>query len=88
MARTKTTADPNASSSRGESPPTTEGAAGAPAAPRAGARLRIRAQRDGYRRAGRAWSRSAVELPADELTAQQLAALEADPRITVERLDA
>lgn len=44
--------------------------------------VRVRAAHDGYRRAGRAWSRTPTEV--DDLTKEQLAALEADPRITVE----
>ena len=43
----------------------------------------ISAVRDGFRRGGRAWSREAVVVAADELTDEQLAALEADPNITV-----
>ena len=43
----------------------------------------ISAAHDGFRRAGRAWSRAATVVPAAELTAEQLAMLQADPNITV-----
>lgn len=46
--------------------------------------IRVRATHDGYRRGGRAWTRQPTDLPADSLTREQLDALEADPRITVE----
>lgn len=46
--------------------------------------LRIRAQEDGYRRAGVAHSADWVEHPDDAFDAAELAALHADPRITIE----
>lgn len=50
--------------------------------------VRIRADRDGYRRGGRAWSRDFVVVDAAEFSAEQIAQIEADPRITVEPVEA
>lgn len=44
---------------------------------------RITVKRDGFRRAGRAW-RGTTEIGPDELSEDQLAALEADPMFRVE----
>lgn len=44
--------------------------------------IRVRATHDGYRRAGRKWSRQPTEV--DDLTKEQIEVLKADPRITVE----
>ena len=46
-------------------------------------RLRVRARRNGFRRAGRAWPDSAVEVSADAFTAEQIAALVAEPMLEV-----
>ena len=43
----------------------------------------ISATRDGFRRAGRAWSREAAIVAAEDLTDAQLEMLRADPNITV-----
>ena len=43
----------------------------------------ISAVRDGFRRAGRAWSRTAEIVPAGELTPDELEALGSDPGITI-----
>lgn len=45
--------------------------------------LSIRAARDGFRRAGRAWGRQPTVVPRAELTDGQVAQLEADPNIDV-----
>lgn len=44
--------------------------------------IRVRATHDGYRRAGRAWSRTPTEV--GDLTKEQIEVLKADPRITVD----
>lgn len=46
-------------------------------------RLFIRSKHDGYRRAGVAFTRDGVTLDRRALTDQQLAAIEADPRLTI-----
>lgn len=38
---------------------------------------------EGFRRAGRAWSKEPVEVPAEELTAEQVQALYDEPNILV-----
>lgn len=43
----------------------------------------ISASRDGFRRAGRAWTRAATVVAADDITEAQLEQLRADPNITV-----
>ena len=43
----------------------------------------VSAARDGFRRAGRAWSRTPVVVPAGDLDDEALAALRADPSITI-----
>ena len=43
----------------------------------------VSAARDGFRRSGRAWSRTPIVVPAAELDDAALAALRADPSITV-----
>jgi len=45
--------------------------------------VRVTAPHDGYRRAGRAWLRSAVHVPLDELSDQQMQHLINDPGLTV-----
>jgi len=44
--------------------------------------IRVRATHDGYRRAGRAWSRTPTEV--GDLTKEQIEVLKSDPRITVD----
>ena len=46
-------------------------------------KLRITATHDGYRRAGRPWSRTPTDVEADTFSEDELKALRADPRITV-----
>lgn len=43
----------------------------------------IKAKRDGYRRAGRAWSKTETRVEAADLTVEQVAAILADPRLDV-----
>lgn len=47
-------------------------------------RVRIRAAHDGFRRAGRAWTREWQEIDLAELDADQIAALDAEPLISIE----
>lgn len=50
------------------------------------ATLRISAKREGFRRAGRAWSIDPVEIAADTFSPDDLAALLAEPMLTVEEV--
>lgn len=43
----------------------------------------VTAQVDGFRRAGRAWSREATRVSADEFSADEIAALLAEPMLDV-----
>lgn len=43
----------------------------------------ITAKHDGFRRAGRAWSRAGEQVSADELTEEQIEALLAEPMLSV-----
>lgn len=63
-------------SSELQSPPPGAGEAGH-------AELVIVSRREGFRRAGRAWSVAPTTVPAGELTAEQFAALIAEPMLTV-----
>ena len=45
--------------------------------------LSIRAERDGFRRAGRPWARRPTVVPRSELTDEQIGQLEADPAVDV-----
>ena len=45
--------------------------------------LTIAAHREGFRRAGRAWSKAPVTVPAADFTKEQIAALRADPNLVV-----
>lgn len=47
-------------------------------------KLLIASKREGFRRAGRAWPATATEVDASEFSADQLAALKAEPMLTVE----
>lgn len=49
--------------------------------------LRVRALADGFRRAGRAWSAEAVEVPCAEFTKEQVAALRAEQQLVVTDVD-
>lgn len=51
-----------------------------------GDNLRITSKREGFRRAGRAWSVTPIVVAADDLTPEQLAQLRAEPMLTVETL--
>lgn len=46
--------------------------------------LRITAAREGFRRAGRAWSKTPVDVPLADLTDDQVALLRAESLLTVE----
>lgn len=47
------------------------------------ARIAVTSEIDGFRRAGRAWSRARTVVDADTFSAQQLAALRAEPHLHV-----
>lgn len=49
--------------------------------------LRVRAQVNGFRRAGRAWSAESVDVAASEFTKAQIEALRAEPQLVVEDID-
>lgn len=48
-----------------------------------GARIAVISEIEGFRRAGRAWSRARTVVDADTFSAQQLAALRAEPLLHV-----
>lgn len=48
--------------------------------------LRITSAREGFRRAGRAWSKQATEIPLEGLSDDDIAALKAEPMLTVEEV--
>lgn len=48
--------------------------------------LRITSAREGFRRAGRAWSTTPTEVPVSELTDEQVAMLMAEPMLTIEEI--
>jgi len=47
--------------------------------------LRVTTSREGFRRAGRAWH-GTTEVAKDELTGEEIALIEAEPMLTVERV--
>lgn len=49
--------------------------------------IRITARKDGFRRAGMAHSTTPTDHPADSITKEQLAALKAEPMLTVQELE-
>lgn len=49
--------------------------------------IRITSQREGFRRAGIAHPAAATDHPDDAFTAEQLAALQAEPMLTVEIIE-
>lgn len=53
------------------------------AAPKKVPGIRVVAKVDGFRRAGRAWSKEGTELPLASLKKPELAALRAEPKLTV-----
>ena len=57
---------------------------GVPAVAGAPGLLRITAVREGFRRAGRAWSTSPTEVDAASFSAEQIDALNAEPNLVVE----
>ncbi|GEO82275.1 HI1506-related protein [Pararhodospirillum oryzae] len=52
----------------------------------AGVILRVSARRPGFRRAGRAWDTAPTDLNPETLTAEQVAALKAEPMLVVEEI--
>lgn len=48
--------------------------------------LTVRALKDGFRRAGRAWPAEETTVPIEEFSKEQLAALESEPLLTVKRV--
>lgn len=52
--------------------------------PDAATALSVTARRDGFRRAGRAWSVQPTTVPLAELSDDQVAQLRAEPMLTVE----
>jgi hypothetical protein len=48
--------------------------------------LRITSARDGFRRAGRAWSKAPTEIPLADLTDDQVDMLRAEPMLTVKEI--
>ena len=54
-------------------------------APKCTGMLRITAPNTGFRRAGREWI-GVTEISTDELTADQIEKLKAEPRLTVEEI--
>ncbi len=53
------------------------------AAPKKVPGIRVVAKADGFRRAGRAWSKAGTDLPLADLKKAEIAALRAEPRLTV-----
>jgi hypothetical protein len=53
------------------------------AAPKKVPGIRVVAKVDGFRRAGRAWPKAGTDLPASSLKKAELAALRAEPKLTV-----
>jgi hypothetical protein len=51
----------------------------------AGKTLRITAPRKGFRRAGRLWQ-GVTEISVDELTAEQIKKLKAEPKLAIEEI--
>lgn len=49
--------------------------------------LRISAKREGFRRAGRAWSKQPTEIPLAGMSKADVAALKAEPMLTVEEIE-
>lgn len=49
--------------------------------------LRVTAKVEGFRRAGRSWSKAPTELPTADFTAEQIAALKAEPMLVVEEIE-
>lgn len=49
--------------------------------------LEVQSKQAGFRRAGRAWPSEATFIALDELTDEQIAALEAEPMLNVKRVE-
>lgn len=56
------------------------------AAPQNGAMIRVTSQVEGFRRAGRAWSKQPTVVEAGEFTAEQLVALADEPMLSIEEV--
>lgn len=56
-----------------------------PRAPRPG--LRITCTHEGFRRAGRPWSKAPTDAALDEFNAEQVGMLRAEPRLSVEDIE-
>lgn len=54
--------------------------------PKKVAGLRVTTKKDGFRRGGRAWVGS-TDVPADELTKEQIAAIKDEPMLSVEEIE-
>jgi len=54
------------------------------AAPQPGAMIRVTSQIEGFRRAGRAWSKQPTDVEVGEFTAEQLSALADEPMLKIE----
>lgn len=63
--------------------PTTPDAADVSTGVTPGARIAVVSEIEGFRRAGRAWSRARTVVDADTFSAEQLAALRAEPHLHV-----
>lgn len=50
--------------------------------------LAVQSKQAGFRRAGRVWSTEATFVALDELTQEQIAALESEPLLSVQRVEA
>jgi hypothetical protein len=50
-------------------------------------KLKVTAHRDGYRRAGRAWTRATTVVDVSEFTEEQAQQLRADPHLVIEAFD-
>jgi len=47
----------------------------------------LSSNREGYRRAGRAWAKGATSVPASDFTSEQIIALKGDSRLVVTYVD-
>lgn len=68
-------------------PESSDAAAATPSAPKEpGPRLHVTAKIDGFRRAGRPWSKDGAEVDANEFSGEQLAALLSEPNLIVKEI--
>jgi len=49
--------------------------------------LRVTAQKDGFRRAGREWSTAAIDVPVSELSKEQIAQLNGERLLSVQEIE-